>query len=301
MKFISPKTDFAFKKIFGSSESKNILISFLNALIYEEKPRIEDLEIINPYSSGNSYDLKDTYLDVKAKLSNHTMVIIEMQILNVAAFEKRIVYNAAKTYSNQLKRGEGYLKLKPVIALTITDFIMFSHTEDVINRFMFMEKDKKFSYKDSAEIQLIFVELPKFNKTLDEIETLLEKWLFFIKNTPDLEVIPSKLGEIPELNQALQIANQSNLTIDELEDLDKREIWLQDQKGVTIKAKEEGLQLGLQQGIKQGQIAIVINLLLEKFGEIPIETREKIEDLSSEEIPTLISKIFQTENINQLF
>ncbi len=289
MKFISPKTDFAFKKIFGSSESKNILISFLNALIYEEKPIIEDLEIINPYSSGNSYDLKDTYLDVKAKLSNHTMVIIEMQILNVAAFEKRIVYNAAKTYSNQLKRGEGYLKLKPVIALTITDFIMFSHTEDVINSFMFIEKDKKFFYKDSAEIQLIFVELPKFNKTLDEIETLLEKWLFFIKNTPDLEVIPSKLGEIPELNQALQIANQSNLTIDELEDLDKREIWLQDQKGVTIKAKQEG------------KIEIIMELLQEKFGEIPIEIREKIEDLSSEEIPTLISKIFQITDINQLF
>ncbi|MBP0016199.1 MAG: Rpn family recombination-promoting nuclease/putative transposase, partial [Cyanobacteria bacterium SBLK] len=121
MRFISPKTDFAFKKIFGSNESKDILISFLNALVYEGRSQIQDLDILDPYTGGSNIDLKDSYLDVKAVLSDGTIVIIEMQVLNVAAFEKRVIYNLSKTYANQLKSGQGYSYLRPVIALTITD------------------------------------------------------------------------------------------------------------------------------------------------------------------------------------
>ncbi|MEG4800127.1 Rpn family recombination-promoting nuclease/putative transposase, partial [Microcoleus sp. ARI1-B5] len=108
MIFINPKTDYAFKKIFGSSESKEILISFLNALVYEGNPTIEDLEIINPNLPPKVEGLKDTYLDVKAKLIDGTLVIIEMQVLNVQSFGKRVLYNAAKTYASQLRAGEGY-------------------------------------------------------------------------------------------------------------------------------------------------------------------------------------------------
>lgn len=99
MRFINPKTDFAFKKIFGSEESKDILISFLNALLYDGQPTIEDLLILDPYLAPRIRGIKSTYLDVKAKLNDCTTVIIEMQVLNVEAFEKRILYNAAKAYS----------------------------------------------------------------------------------------------------------------------------------------------------------------------------------------------------------
>jgi predicted transposase/invertase (TIGR01784 family) len=68
MNFIDPRTDFAFKKIFASPESKHILISFLNALIYEGQAIIEDLEIIDPYLAAQIFGIKDSYLDVKAKL-----------------------------------------------------------------------------------------------------------------------------------------------------------------------------------------------------------------------------------------
>ena len=122
MSFINPKTDFAFKKIFGSTDSKDILISFLNALLYEGQTIIDDLEIIDPYSAPSIPSLKDTFLDVKAKISGNKIVIIEMQVLNVVACDKRVVYNAAKTFATQLKSGEGYSRLNPVIALTITDF-----------------------------------------------------------------------------------------------------------------------------------------------------------------------------------
>ena len=78
MIFINPKTDFAFKKIFGSEQSKDILISFLNAILYKGNPTIEDLEIINPYLAPKIRGIKDTYLDVKAKITGNKTVIIEM-------------------------------------------------------------------------------------------------------------------------------------------------------------------------------------------------------------------------------
>lgn len=104
MKFISPKTDFAFKKIFGSIHSQNILISFLNAIVYNNQNIIQSLEIINPYNPGVTNTIKETYLDVKAVLDNGSTVIIEMQVLNVEDFEKRVIYNLAKAYGNLLKK-----------------------------------------------------------------------------------------------------------------------------------------------------------------------------------------------------
>ena len=87
MIFINPKIDFAFKKIFGSEDSKDILISFLNALVYEAQPIIQDLEIINPYLAPKIRGVKETYLDIKAKICDaesgeERTVIIEMQVLN---------------------------------------------------------------------------------------------------------------------------------------------------------------------------------------------------------------------------
>ena len=90
MMFINPKTDFAFKKIFGSQQSTDILISFLNAILYDGAETIVDLEIIDPYQSSQIKGVKDSFLDVKATLDNQTTVIVEMQVLNVLGFEKRI-------------------------------------------------------------------------------------------------------------------------------------------------------------------------------------------------------------------
>ncbi len=129
MIFINPKTDFAFKKIFGSEQSKGILISFLNGILYDGHDIIEDLTILNPYQAPKILGIKSSYLDVKARLNNGNWVIIEMQVLNVEGFQKRVLYNATKTYSAQLNKGDQYSVLNPVIALTITDFDMFKDIE----------------------------------------------------------------------------------------------------------------------------------------------------------------------------
>jgi len=255
MIFINPKIDFAFKKIFGSEDSKDILISFLNALIYEEKPVIQDLEILNPYLAPKIRGVKDTYLDIKAKIKDvdgsDRTVIIEMQVLNVEGFEKRILYNAAKSYSTQLTSAQSYNLLNPVIALTITDFVMFTELGSVTSRFVLKEKDFLIDYP-IYDIELIFVELPKFKKQLSELETIVDKWLFFLNQARSLPDIPEVMGEIPEIKKAFYIANQANLTIEELEDQEKSEIFIQDQRGAISKAIKDGFQQGIQQGIEQG-------------------------------------------------
>ncbi|NEO48484.1 MAG: Rpn family recombination-promoting nuclease/putative transposase [Moorea sp. SIO4A3] len=281
MRFISPKTDFAFKKIFGSSESKEVLISFLNALIYQGESRINNLEIIDPYNAGYTTELKDTYLDVKAILNDGSTVIIEMQVLNVPAFDKRVIYNLAKTYSTQLKYGEGYSKLKPVIALTITDFTMFEQTDRYLTRFLFQEEQEKFIYRNQ-HLTMVFVELPKFSRSLEDLETASEKWIYFMKEAPNLEAIPDTLSEIPEIAQALTIANQANMSRKDLEELHKREVFMEDRKGEIRQALEQGREEGrlLMQGLISRQLE-------GKLGAIPSEILEEIQQLSLQQLEDL--------------
>ncbi|MEQ8468369.1 Rpn family recombination-promoting nuclease/putative transposase [Coleofasciculus sp. E1-EBD-02] len=299
MKFISPKTDFAFKKIFGSTDSKDILISFLNALIYEANPVIQDLEIIDPYNPREVVDLKDSYLDVKALLDNGSTVLIEMQVLNLAFFEKRVIYNLTKTYGNQLKYGEGYSYLKPVIALTITDFLMFDQTQRYLTQFSLKENQELFDYPD-PEIELIFVELPKFTKTLDQLESLTDKWIYFIKEAPSLEVIPPTFSQFPELDKAMNIANQANFSVEEVEKLRKQEMFLEDQRGSIVKAKQEALQEGVEQGRQEENIRWIFRFLERQFGSIPPKISQRIQNLSFDQLERLGNDVFDFNNLEEL-
>lgn len=249
--YINPKTDFAFKKIFGSTESKDILISFLNAILYNEQETIQDLVILDPYQAPRIEGIKDSYLDVKATLQDGKTVIIEMQVLNVLGFEKRVLYNAAKAFSIQLNVGEDYTLLNPVIALTITDFEMFPGHERIISRYRLKEKDDLTDYSD--DIELVFVELPKFQKRLDDLKTLVEKWLYFLKCANELDAVPLKLQGVPALDHAFTVAQQSKLNRQELEILEKRQMFLHDSRNAILKAKQDGFQQGRQEGRQQGQ------------------------------------------------
>ena len=273
MIFINPRTDFAFKKIFGSEQSHDILISFLNGILYSGEATIQDLTIINPYQAPIIKGLKSTYLDIKAKLKTGEMVVIEMQVLNVAGFEKRILYNAAKAYSVELAEGQSYANLNPVIALTITDFVMFDDMEQHLSRFMLQEKDCLINYP-IQDLELVFVELPKFKRSLSKLESLSDRWIYFLQHAPDLETIPEKMAEIPEMNQAFAIANKATLTREELDEQHRQSFFIHDQRGVAIKALEQGIKQGIEQGIEQGirenQVQTVLRLL-------PILDNETIE------------------------
>jgi predicted transposase/invertase (TIGR01784 family) len=214
-----------------------------------------------------------------------------MQVLNVPAFDKRVLYNAAKAYSTQLKSGEGYSKLKPVIALTITDFEMFENQEDVISHFVFKEKQKLFDYPNN-ELEMVFVELPKFHQELDELETLTEKWIYFMKNTSSLETVPETMGRVPEIQKAFRIANQANFNRQELEDLEKREMFIEDQRGAIIKGRQEGRL--------EGQQELIIRQLVRRLGSVDPDTQARICRLPIDQLENLGEAILDFTSASDL-
>lgn len=282
MRFLNPKTDFAFKKIFGSRQSKDVLISFLNALLYEGQPTIEDLEIIDPYQAPQLKGMKDTFLDVKAtvkdgKTKGGKTVIIEMQVLNVIGFEKRVLYNASKAFSIQLDSGEDYNKLHPVIALTITDFEMFPESSQVISRYVMKEVNDLTTY--SNDIELAFVELPKFTKSLDELTSVTDRWIYFLRQADSLEMIPESWQGTPALEKAFQIAELSNLSREELDIFERKQRFLQDNRNSVLK--------GIEQGIKQGEQQKAEAIALALLDVLDVETISQKTGLSVDEILAL--------------
>ncbi|MBF0421042.1 MAG: Rpn family recombination-promoting nuclease/putative transposase [Magnetococcales bacterium] len=130
MKFIDPRIDYAFKKIFGSEDAKDILISFLESLLdLQGNRRIAELTILDPFLAPRIKDLKSTILDVRCMDHRGISYIVEMQVEKVTAFLKRIQYISAKAYANQISRGEDYPNLKQIFAVTITDFVLFEGFE----------------------------------------------------------------------------------------------------------------------------------------------------------------------------
>lgn len=268
MRFLNPRTDFAFKKIFGSENHPEILISLLNAILSDHIPApIVAVTILDPYLAPKIKGMKDTYLDIKAKDDQGNYYVVEMQVLNVEGFEKRVLYNACKAYAGQLDQANQYYKLTPVIAVTFTDFVMFPEIAQMMSRFQLREQ--KHNTICSEDLTLIFTELPKFTKAEHELVTDLDMWLYFLKHAGSLAAVPDSLKEKQTILQAFEIANKANLTREELEDQEKREIFIQDQRGALSLATktgfQKGLETGLEQGIKKGsekaQLAIAKNLL----------------------------------------
>ena len=282
MKFLDIKTDYAFKKVFGSENSKDILLSFLNSMLDLD---IVDLIIEDPYNVPKLQGMKDTAVDVKATLQDKTKVIIEMQILNHDGFESRILYNTAKNYANQLDSGDKYHLLNPVIALTIVNFTMFDFKK-YKSSFKLLEKDNFTKYKD--DIELVFIELPKMNKELQECENIEERWIYFIKNARKLDLIPNNLDE--NLAEAFKIASTANMSRDEIEIQEKREEFLFIQKNSIEKAKRDGLEEGREKGREEGreegkeQEKLKNALIMVKeFGLEPKDVAKKL-DLSLDEL-----------------
>jgi len=170
-------------------------------------------------------------------------------VLNVAGFEKRVLYNACKAYAGQIGRGEDYHLLTDVIAITITDFVMFPDVDAILNKFK-LRAEEGDVYSD--DLELFFVELPKFTKNDDELNSILEQWFYFLKHADDLDAVPTSLKTTPPILHAFELARKSALTAEELEDQERREIYIQDQRGAIQLAETRGRSEGREEGLEEG-------------------------------------------------
>ena len=249
MRFVNPQNDIAFKKIFGNEQKKEILISFLNAVLGLTGDReIEDLEILNPYQVPRIEGLKFTILDVQARDRRGVTFIVEMQLESVAGYVKRFLYYATKAYAGQIKRAEDYPRLNQVIFIGILNFVGFEG-EDYLTRHLIL--NSRTYRQEIQDLEFNFLELPKFTKSEGELETVLDKWVYFLKYAKDLEVIPAS-ADFPALRLAYESANQFGWTDEELAVYDFLGMKAQDERGMVQAAQERGLQQGLQQGRQEG-------------------------------------------------
>lgn len=273
MKFVNPRNDVAFKKIFGSEEHKEILISFLNAVLgLTGEKEIQEIELLNPYQAPKIEALKYTLLDVRAKDKRGVTFIVEMQVERVPGLRKRFAYYAAKAYVSQIERGEDYPKLNQVIFIGILDFTEFD-TQHYLTRLQILNIETY--QQDIKDLEFNFIELPKFTKREENLETILEKWIYFLKHADELEVIPANADTEP-LQAAYDMANQFRWTREELEVYDYWSIKAQDERGRT--------QLALRLALETQQKQIARKMLTK--GYAPAEISE-LTDLSAEEIAAL--------------
>lgn len=237
MKFADIKNDVAFRKIFGNKKKTKILISFLNAVLQlEGKQRIASVKIENPYQFPRIAGEKSSIIDVRATEESGRQFVIEMQVTEPDGFDKRVQYYASRDYSMQIDKGEDYTKLKPTVFIGILNFGYFSGEDYLSYHSLLDEKTYENKLKD---IRFAFIELPKFKKKEGELKSMIDKWTFFIKNAPKLEVIPSNVDD-EGLREAYLDADRHKWKKEELIAYDNASIAEQDEKGKLTAAKNRG-------------------------------------------------------------
>jgi len=128
--FADPKNDFVFRRIFGSEGDKDVLVAFLNHMLdLDEAHRIASVELLPPEQRPPVAELKLSILDIKCTDAHGVTYVVEMQVLQVEGFERRIVDNVDKAYVNQIARGDNYPRLNAVVDITICDFVLWPDTE----------------------------------------------------------------------------------------------------------------------------------------------------------------------------
>ena len=271
MKFVDATNDLAFKKIFGDANHTTILISLLNSILdFKGDDRISSVTIANPYQVPKIEAMKETILDINAENQRGEKFIVEMQKKDEHNFDKRSVYYTSKAYVSQLEKGNDYAKLKKVYFIAFINFKMFE-SANYISRHLILNQETM--EQDLDNFEFFFIELKKFDKKLEQLSSILEKWIFFIKNVSDLTMIPHEFDSVDEFKEAFDIANQVSWNQQELdiyehiafeEHAERYRMEVEYSKGLEQgieQGLEQGIEQGIEQGLEQGIELTAINML----------------------------------------
>lgn len=183
-RFLDPKNDIAFKKVFGNEKNKDILIHFLNDMLkFKERKPITEVTFLNTVQDPLIAARKTSVVDIMCKDELGNSYIVEMQITKEKGFIKRSQYYAAKAYCSQLGVKGKYKDLKEIIFLAIADFTMFPNKASYKSDHVTLDRE---SYEnDLKDFSYTFLELEKFNVPIDQLKTMTEKWVYFFKHAKE--------------------------------------------------------------------------------------------------------------------
>ncbi len=283
--FADPKTDFAFKRIFGSEQHKDVLVAFLNDMLDLDHPhRIVEVELLPPEQRPAVDELKLSIVDVKCTDAAGVTYVVEMQVLQVEGFEKRVVYNVAKAYVNQIARGELYPKLDDVVGITILDFELWPDGSiPMLSRWRMTEQHT--GSNGLGQIRLVFLELPKYDESRPP-QTVVEKWAYFFREADEMTVVPEELAEHPFID-ALDAARTAGFTAAEWDAYILAGIAIQNERGALAVAEQRGRQQGLEDGLRRAVEALGRALHI----DLTDDRKAELARLSLVELETLLATI----------
>jgi predicted transposase/invertase (TIGR01784 family) len=243
--FGDPKTGFVFQRIFGSEDHKTALLGFLNDILrLDDARRIISVMPLPPEQRPKVSELKYSIVDVKCVDARGTTYVVEMQVFNVEAFEKRVVYNVAKVYTNQLGVGVAYPDLDDVIGISICDFELWPCREaphvPMLSRWRMQEQES--GVTGLPQLQLVFLELPKYSGG-DDPQTFVDKWAYFFREAENLLAIPEALRH-PSLLDALEGARTARFNREKWDAYIAASMAIQNERGALSLARREGRDEG---------------------------------------------------------
>jgi len=296
MVFLDPKTDIVFKKLFGDSAYKNIAISFLNSILNrKESEIIVDVVMNDPHNfpetlaliSPEELKLKSSVVDVRCTDQANRRYIVEMQVIRQEDYLERAQYYSALGLARQLRSRSEYEELEPVIFVGVLDFAILKNPR-YLSHHLILDKD---TYEhEFKHLELHIIELKKFNKKIEELTALSDKWIYFLQNAEDLQTIPDALNN-PDMQDAFQILNKNSWSLEQLELYDRTLDEIRLQKSRIRHSREGGLTegeaKGLAKGKAEGKLEEKINIAKQLLAFHDVATISQITGLSAKEVEEL--------------
>lgn len=284
-RYIDPRTDFGFKRLFGQEDSKEILIHFLFDTLELAHP-IQDLSYIPQERLPSYVDDRVTIYDIYCVDTAGNRFIVEMQRNWQANFKERALYYSTFAITHQVEKGDSWgYNLLPVYCISILDFQIVKDSRYRRKVQLVDTEDKSLFYD---KLTYLFIELPKFNRPLESLTEPIDRWIYLLKNMPSLYDIPREL-EIAPFPKLFHIAEHATLSPEEQLFYEASLKRTRDAhavlEGMLQRGFEQGLQQGLQQGRRSREREIVEGMLAKGF-ELP--TIAQIIGLSELEIRELL-------------
>jgi predicted transposase/invertase (TIGR01784 family) len=261
-KFLDPKNDIAFKKIFGTKKNKDILIHFLNDMIvFKEGKPIVDVTFLKTIQDPEAMAKKTSIVDILCEDQDKNSYVVEMQVAQHQGFEKRAQYYAAKAYTSQMERGGTYENLKEVIFIAIANFTMFPDKASYKSDHVIFDRENQ--QQDLKDFSFTFLELEKFTKTKNQLNTMIDKWAYYFKHAEDTS--EGDLHKIFEndliILKAYEELDRFHWNDDELRAYDAVIKHEMDYQASLDFKFEKGREEGIEKGIGEGKIEVAKALL----------------------------------------
>ncbi len=301
-KYISLLTDFGFKRVFGTEPNKAILIDFLNTLL-PDYHYIKDLTFKNTEKLGNSPIDRKAIFDIYCQAENGDRFIVEIQKAKQNFFKDRSVYYSTFPIQEQALQGEWDFNLTPVYTVGVLDFIFDDHkNDDTIVHLVQLKNQNCDVFYD--KLKFIYIELPKFKKSIDQLETHLDKWLFILRNLANLSDPPPESLQETAFNELFEVAAIANFSRTEQDSYHNSLKYYRDMNNVVDTARQEGEKKGREEGREEGRLSerslMLLRLLPRTVGDLSDDLKTQINQLSIEKLDALTELFLDFTDLNDL-